>query len=412
MSQQPYDVFISYARDDAARAQIVRERLEGLGLHVFFDAEGIDSGQEFPVVIDRAVKTAKCVLGLWSQNAFDGRWVRIESRIGLDQGKLVAAVIDGTRPEDLPAEFYNVNIENLSDFRGQADHQAWNRVLRAIGRRVGRELGARPAARPQQPAYGGASAQPQPQTQAQGGAHNGIIWAIGGALAAAVVLLLVLRNSDNSTPAAPPTAIESADGQASGGLAIPVPKPDDPSPGDNAAREAARIQRACEGGDIAACSTYVQRYPGSDFSRIAAQRATAGQPAADAGGVVWQREAPAPVAADLSGRWQGYYQQGENRTPFAVQIDGRTGAFRGRMAETNTFADPARFPQLFANVVGQTRADGAVAFVKTYDGTAGQSHSVEYQGRIDDGGQTISGTWRIRAENGQELSGPFRMQRQ
>jgi len=133
-----HDVFVSYARADAARARIIRDKLAALGFNVFFDAEGIDSGEEFPDIIDRAVKNAKCVLGLWSRNAFAGRWVRIESRIGLDQNKLVAATIDGLRPEELPAEFYNVNVVTLRDYAGQDGHEGWARVVRAINKRVGR----------------------------------------------------------------------------------------------------------------------------------------------------------------------------------------------------------------------------------------------------------------------------------
>jgi len=138
MTEAAYDVFISYARVDADEARAIREKLTALGLRVFFDTEGIDTGEEFPVIIDRAVKSAKCVLGLWSRRAFDGRWVRIESRIGLDQRKLVAATIDGIRPEELPAEFYNVNVESLAAFDGEDSHEGWQRVLRSIGKRVGR----------------------------------------------------------------------------------------------------------------------------------------------------------------------------------------------------------------------------------------------------------------------------------
>ena len=138
MTETAYDVFISYARVDADEARTIRDKLAALGLRVFFDTEGIDTGEEFPVIIDRAVKSAKCVLGLWSRRAFDGRWVRIESRIGLDQKKLVAATIDAMRPEELPAEFYNVNVESLAAFDGEDSHEGWRRILRAIGKRVGR----------------------------------------------------------------------------------------------------------------------------------------------------------------------------------------------------------------------------------------------------------------------------------
>lgn len=155
MTDAAYDVFISYARADAARSRIVRDKLAALGLRVFFDTEGIDTGEEFPLIIDGAVKGARCVLGLWSRRAFAGRWVRIESRIGLDQRKLVAATLDAMRPDELPAEFYNVNIKSLANFNGEDDHEGWRRILRAIGKRVGRaDLcgSATPVAAPPTPA--------------------------------------------------------------------------------------------------------------------------------------------------------------------------------------------------------------------------------------------------------------------
>lgn len=137
-SERPYDIFISYSRADAAKALQLRDLLAARGHHVFFDAEGIDAGAEFPDVIDRAVKGAKVVLGCWTPAAIQRRWVRIESRIGLDRGSLVAIGLERMEPEKLPAEFYNVNVLDLSSFDGKETHPAWQRVLAAIDRRVTR----------------------------------------------------------------------------------------------------------------------------------------------------------------------------------------------------------------------------------------------------------------------------------
>ncbi|MGE3143080.1 MAG: toll/interleukin-1 receptor domain-containing protein [Hyphomonadaceae bacterium] len=193
----PYDVFLSYARADAARAALVRDKLEALGLSVFHDAEGIDGGAEFPVIIDQAVKSAKCVLGLWSRAALERRWVRIEGRIGLDQRKLVAAMLDGTRPEDLPAEFYNVNVERLEDFSGADDHPGWARVVRAIGRRVGRpDLGGAAASAP--------AAAPRPQKKLPLAP-----WLIGAGVAL-IGALLVLTQFNHRPAPGPAAPIETA----------------------------------------------------------------------------------------------------------------------------------------------------------------------------------------------------------
>jgi hypothetical protein len=135
-AERPYDIFISYSRADAVSALRIRDLLIARGHHVFFDAEGIDAGAEFPDVIDRAVKGAKVVLGCWTPAAIQRRWVRIESRIGLDRGSLVAIGLEKMNPEELPAEFYNVNVLSLAGFDGNPDHPAWQRVLTAIDRRL------------------------------------------------------------------------------------------------------------------------------------------------------------------------------------------------------------------------------------------------------------------------------------
>lgn len=133
-----YDIFISYSRANSSQARLINDKLRALGFSVFFDSEGIDVGAEFPEVIDRAVKGAKAVLGLWTHEAVQRRWIRIESRIALDRGTLVAAALAPMKPEDLPAEFYNVNVVDLSSFRGEEQHPGWQSVLRAIGRKTGR----------------------------------------------------------------------------------------------------------------------------------------------------------------------------------------------------------------------------------------------------------------------------------
>ncbi|PQM26471.1 hypothetical protein CVO77_15695 [Sphingopyxis lindanitolerans] len=142
-SERPYDIFISYSRADTAKATRLHELLVAHGHHVFFDSEGIDIGAEFPDVIDRAVKGAKVVLGCWTQEAIRRRWVRIENRIALDRGTLIAIGLEPMNPEELPAEFYNVNVLDMSDFDGDAAHPGWQRVLAAIDRRLNRTPGAR-----------------------------------------------------------------------------------------------------------------------------------------------------------------------------------------------------------------------------------------------------------------------------
>jgi hypothetical protein len=132
----------------------------------------------------------------------------------------------------------------------------------------------------------------------------------------------------------------------------------------------------------------------------AAPDATAGMAKAQTNGAAKQNTARVPVAADLSGEWAGFYVQNGQRTPFTAQFSGRPGVFGGSTIESNSFADPTA-THLYAIVCGHTTPDGVVTFVKTYDGTGGARHSVQYQGRIDETGRTITGVWVIGSTRGE-----------
>src|SRR6185295_7641122 len=106
---------------------------------------------------------------------------------------------------------------------------------------------------------------------------------------------------------------------------------------------------------------------------------------------------PAPVeaatsavrAADLTGAWSGAYSEGGRDTPFNIEFrsaledgSGQTRRFVGQVAEPNVFgAGSAQY--LYADITGETRPDGAVSFVKQYNGAGGVNHAVRYEGRID-----------------------------
>ncbi|HLI67196.1 MAG TPA: toll/interleukin-1 receptor domain-containing protein [Caulobacteraceae bacterium] len=134
------DVFISYPRVSRERAERLRQGLEAKGLTVFFDVDGIDGGAEFPIVIDKAVKSAQAVLGCWSPIAFTRSWVLQECRVGRARGVLVPVAIEPFDSMEVPTEFFGINYFDLSDWTGQADHPGWRLALRSIGRLVGRDL--------------------------------------------------------------------------------------------------------------------------------------------------------------------------------------------------------------------------------------------------------------------------------
>ncbi len=132
------DVFLSYARRDVARAQIIRQGLEDLGLKVFFDLEGLDSGDVFPDVLDKAVKSAKCVVGVWSAHSLTRAWVKTECDIGRARGVLVPVQVERINDLDRPAAFWNLHYDDLSQFDGDPSHSDWLSFVRSVSRTLGR----------------------------------------------------------------------------------------------------------------------------------------------------------------------------------------------------------------------------------------------------------------------------------
>lgn len=110
------------------------------------------------------------------------------------------------------------------------------------------------------------------------------------------------------------------------------------------------------------------------------------------------KSSPPPQAtANISGVWQGTYRNSGKTVAFTWTFD--SYGCHGRSEEPNTFANPS-YPKLFANLTcsvtslypGQT-----VTIMKTYDGTAGVSHSVIYTGTLSSDLRQISGRWTIGA---------------
>jgi hypothetical protein len=119
-----------------------------------------------------------------------------------------------------------------------------------------------------------------------------------------------------------------------------------------------------------------------------------------AAAILWVVAAQAALAQavsepDLSGVWDGKYSYmasaGRQEVPFLLQLSVLRASVSGRITEPNTFGDRSS-DKLFASVVGIVEGR-RLRLVKTYDGTAGQRHSVYYEGTVDPGAMTITGNW-------------------
>jgi len=122
------DVFISYSREDRARAEQVARGLKLLGLDPFWDTD-IPPGQTWADYIEAKLAQCKAVVVLWSEYSTKSQWVREEARMGRDRAQLIPARLDNATP---PFGFGEVQAANLSDWHGDASHADWKRFSHAV----------------------------------------------------------------------------------------------------------------------------------------------------------------------------------------------------------------------------------------------------------------------------------------
>lgn len=158
------DVFVSYDHDDAKRVARIVDRLKDHWLDVWWDIK-LRNGQQYSEIIENQLIATPCVLAAWSKHSRNSVWVKAESSLGFDNGKLIQMRLDPVTP---PLPF---NVLLYADFSAKAESEdaEWAKLIQSIEEKRG---GAHK--RPERPR--GALAAP--------GAVNGGVLMSLGALAA------------------------------------------------------------------------------------------------------------------------------------------------------------------------------------------------------------------------------------
>jgi TolB-like protein/tetratricopeptide (TPR) repeat protein len=111
------DVFLSYKREDAAKAGKLVAALRTFGLDVWWD-EDIPPSAPWEATIERALSDAKTVIVCWSPASVASENVRSEARVARQDGRLIQSFL---KPCDPPLFFGERQGVDLTRWRGNAD---------------------------------------------------------------------------------------------------------------------------------------------------------------------------------------------------------------------------------------------------------------------------------------------------
>jgi TolB-like protein len=129
------DIFLSYNREDQARAKLFAEGFEREGFKVWWDV-GLTPGEAYDEVTEAALRTAKAVVVLWSKKSVASRWVRAEATLADRNKTLVPCMIEAC---ERPIMFELTQTAELTHWQGDATDKAWVAFLAGVRRFVEKE---------------------------------------------------------------------------------------------------------------------------------------------------------------------------------------------------------------------------------------------------------------------------------
>lgn len=129
------DIFISYAREDAAQAAALADALSRLGWSVWRD-DRIGVGQQFDAVIEQQLDLASCVIVLWSAASVSSAWVRAEASAADEQAKLLPVSL--TPNLRMPIQFRQLNVVYLASMDLTAESWETRGLTAAIASLTGK----------------------------------------------------------------------------------------------------------------------------------------------------------------------------------------------------------------------------------------------------------------------------------
>lgn len=122
------DLFLSYAQEDQACAELLADVLTRRGWTVWWDRR-IQVGRSFQEVIEHQLEQARCVVVLWSSSSIQSPWVNAEAAEAARKNRLVPVRIEDVRP---PLEFRRLQTAAWLDWRDGPDRPGFVSCLESI----------------------------------------------------------------------------------------------------------------------------------------------------------------------------------------------------------------------------------------------------------------------------------------
>ena len=119
------DVFISYSHADRDCAAQIATRLIAAGFSVWWD-DRLSPRKPWDEAIEAELARAAAVLVLWSPEAVQSEWVKIEAKYAKERDKLLPVMIRACAP---PLEYTFTQFLDLSDWGGEGDPPVWCKLL-------------------------------------------------------------------------------------------------------------------------------------------------------------------------------------------------------------------------------------------------------------------------------------------
>jgi hypothetical protein len=128
------DVFISYAREDRGRIEVLARALaEARGWSAWWDRD-IPFGKAFDQIVWEAINNTRCVVVAWSSQSIKSNWVIEEALYGREHGILVPVLLDDVQP---PFGFHRIQAADLQDWDGTAENAVFQKLVADIANVIG-----------------------------------------------------------------------------------------------------------------------------------------------------------------------------------------------------------------------------------------------------------------------------------